>query len=178
MSLFLTALLLVSEVALPRYAYTYVNYSPDRAYTASENEHTVSMAILMDRRSFGLGHSFDVLKPCALSLDDCVAFSGMAVKRLPLDASVGKAYKEGKFEFKVISSSDLSLVGQTFHVLRVDVSNDGIPSNAYLFDRHRGVLAIVMRNADNQRIPESTFLLSSATGLYSSANEAKDVHDR
>jgi len=173
MSLFLTALLFVSEVAPPRDVYMYVNYSPDRTYTASEKEDTVSMAILMDRRSFGLGHAFDVLKPCVLSLDDCITFSGMAVKRLPLDASVGKTYKEGKFEFKVASSSDLSLIGQAFHVLRVDVSNDGVPSNAYLFDRHRGVLAIIMRNADNQRIPESTFFISSAMGLYFSAGETK-----
>lgn len=78
MKILLIAGLLVASATAPQYRYTYVNYSPDRSYTASEDEKSVGMGILMDLRTFGLGHIFDVLKPCTTSLDDCVVFNGEA----------------------------------------------------------------------------------------------------
>lgn len=159
--------LLASGANVPQHRYTYVNYSPDRSYTASEKEERVGMGILMDLRTFGLGHIFDVLKPCAGSLDDCVVFNGMAVKKLPADAVVGKNYREGRFEFKVTARSDLSLVGRSYQVLRVEVFNDGVASNAYLFDEEHGVVAIIMKNEGNKDIPESIFFLEAQKGLYS-----------
>jgi len=166
--------LLASGAPVPQHEYGYINYAPDRSYTASEKEQSIGMAILMDKQVFGLGHIFDVLKPCAVSLDDCVVFNGMAIKRLPPEAAVGKTYKEGRFEFKLTSNSALDLLGRTFHVIRVDVFNDGMTSNAYLFDRDRGVIAIIMKHAENKEIPESIFFLRADKGLYASSEVGKN----
>lgn len=143
----------------------YVNLAPDIRYENSNHDSRISF--LRDRGIFSFGHDFGKLKSCSDSSgSDCVVFDFMAIKELPSDVKVGSRYKEGLHEFVVARKVDLSLAGRTFSPYRVEVTKDGKPANAYLFDVDLGVIGINIINFDNKNIPESLYFLSGERGIF------------
>lgn len=80
----------------------------------------------------------------------------------------------GAFGFEVVRRENRCFLGAATSLFRVNVTRAGAPSNAYLFDRHMGVVAIIVRNIANETIPESAFLLHGRKGLFASPLDAGD----
>lgn len=159
-----TALLLLCIQAEGAQAQTYINHAPDSSRATAEQESRITF--LTDKDLFGYGHDYGKLGLCAGSDSNCITFDFMALRDLPGNADVGSIYSEGAYSFKVSRAVNLSLMGQTYRTLRVDVTKDGALANSYLFDKDRGVVAIVTPNFDLKSIRESIYFLEAERGIF------------
>lgn len=156
-------LILASGIARAE-EFTYVNYAPDVRYSANGQDSRI--VILPDEGLYGFGHDFGKSVACAELEADCIAMDYMAFLKIPMNAKVGSRFIRGNFSFEVVAEQDLIVLGKSYPVYRVDVSREGVAAVTYLHHPEHGILAIIARNFDNDKIPTSIFLLAGATGLF------------
>lgn len=149
--------------ALADYA-LYINYAPDARY--SSGGHDARIAIDADSGRFIDGHNLGNTSTCAEAGTKCLVLGFMGLYSLPENAAVGSRFVAGDYEFTVSEEFVLSLLGNERLVHRVEVTKQGEPANAYLFDPELGVVAILVRNFSNKDIPESVYLLSGRSGVF------------
>lgn len=159
-----TALLVFTRNAQ---AQTYINYAPDLSWAG--DDFTSRITLVVDKDLFGYGHSYGMLGRCRDGDSSCMTVDFMALRPLPVGAEVGSSYKEGPYAFRVSRAVDLAILGHQLRTLRVDVTKDGKAVNAYLFERERGIVAIMPVNFGVKGIPESIYLLEGERGVFAEA---------
>jgi hypothetical protein len=165
MKYLLATFLLLAAVPAPAVSETalYINHAPDIRYAEDGD---ARIAFIPGEGLYSFGHDFGKIEPCASNLDECIRFDFMALRALSESDQVGTSHREGVHEFRVTNESELRILGMSRRVLRVEVTMGGEPANAYLFDRERGVIAIIVYNEKNENIPESLFLLAACDGIF------------
>ncbi len=163
------AALLVAPCLAVAQSWAYVNHAPDSSRATAEQEARITL--VTDKGLFGYGHDYGKLGRCTDSDSNCITFDFMALRDIPGNADVGSTYTEGAHSFKVSRVVNLSLIGQVHRTLRVDVTTGGKPANSYLFDKDRGVVAIVTPNFDVKGIPESIYFLEGGLGIFAKGAE-------
>lgn len=148
---------------------TYINYAPESSRVSADQDSRITL--LPDKGLFGSGHDYGEIHPCAGNGSNCFAFDFMALRSLPGNADVGSSYLEGIYSFRVSRVVNLSLIGQVHRTLRVEVMKDGTLANSYLFERERGVIAILVPNFGLKSIPESIFFLEGDQGVFAEQPE-------
>lgn len=157
-------------VAAPAQSVLYINHAPDVRYSADGLDSRIG--IDLEKDLYGYGHDYGRVLPCAGDKKKCIAVDFMALAQLPADIAVGTKFSTGAWDFEVSRQFRMSIAGGERDVLRVDVRKEGSPSNAYLYDSELGVLAVIVLNFENERIPESIFLLSGPAGVFPNEKSA------
>lgn len=160
------AFALLSCAAMPAYSGSvlYINHAPDVRYSVDGFDSRIAFDV--EGSLFGYGNNYGNIIACEKNSTVCVSFDFMALYKLPEDAPVGSEYFEGDYGFKISRKSELYLLGVKYEVFRVDVAKNGKHANSYLWNAGRGVIAIIVPNFGNNKIPESIFFLKGPEGIY------------